>query len=252
MLNPLEEERPILVDKERTRKEKTLASDRVPMLLHADVWRGIDRLAAKHGLTASGLARRAGLDPTAFNPSKRTTREGRSRWPSTESVAKVLAVTAETFGGFVALTGAVGSATEQAAGKFAGRVTIARSIPVISLVRAANEPSFDSAGQPIGKSWGRVTAPAIGERDAFAIEISGHEFDPVYRDGDLVVASRDSELRRGDRIVVGRVDGAIRIVRVGLQDSEGLALEALVPGGQGSFLRNAEIGWTARIVWASQ
>src|SRR6266508_2763061 len=52
----------------------------VPMLQHADVWRGIDRLAAKHGLSASGLARRAGLDPTAFNPSKRITREGRPRW----------------------------------------------------------------------------------------------------------------------------------------------------------------------------
>src|SRR5215475_10443657 len=82
----------------------------VPMLQHADVWRGIDRLAAKHGLSASGLARRAGLDPTAFNPSKRITREGRPRWPSTESVAKILTVTGESFSSFVQLTGATGSA----------------------------------------------------------------------------------------------------------------------------------------------
>src|SRR6201986_2830340 len=79
------------------------------MLQHGDVWRGIDRLAAKHGLSASGLARRAGLDPTAFNPSKRITREGRPRWPSTESVAKILAVTGESFSSFVQLTGAAGS-----------------------------------------------------------------------------------------------------------------------------------------------
>ncbi len=79
------------------------------MLQHADVWRGIDKLAAKHGLSASGLARRAGLDPTAFNPSKRITREGRPRWPSTESLSKILTVTGEPFVDFVLLTGASGS-----------------------------------------------------------------------------------------------------------------------------------------------
>ena len=46
--------------------------------------------AERHGLTPSGLARRAGLDPTSFNKSKRLSAGGRLRWPSTESVAKVL------------------------------------------------------------------------------------------------------------------------------------------------------------------
>ena len=49
---------------------------------HKDIWRGIDQLAAHHGLAPSGLARRAGLDPTAFNPSKREGADGRPRWPS--------------------------------------------------------------------------------------------------------------------------------------------------------------------------
>src|SRR5260221_1482698 len=77
---------------------------RSDMLQHVDVWRGIDRLAAKYGLSASGPARRAGLDPTAFNPSKRITREGRPRWPSTQSLSQDLAVTGESFSGLVALT----------------------------------------------------------------------------------------------------------------------------------------------------
>ena len=63
------------------------------MLTHAQIWAAIDRLAARAGLSASGLAKRAGLDPTTFNKSKRVTREGRERWPSTESVAKSLAAT---------------------------------------------------------------------------------------------------------------------------------------------------------------
>ena len=50
---------------------------------HEDVWRAIDTLAAENGLSPSGLARKAGLDPTSFNLSKRRAPAGKSRWPST-------------------------------------------------------------------------------------------------------------------------------------------------------------------------
>ncbi len=81
-----------------------------PPLTHADVWRAIDRIAEKHGMSASALARRAGLDPTTFNKSKRTTKKGKQRWPSTETIAKVLEATGETFAEFVVLTGSEDSA----------------------------------------------------------------------------------------------------------------------------------------------
>lgn len=70
---------------------------------HADIWRGLDRLAEKHGLTTSGLARRAGLDPTSFNPSKRAAKDGRPRWPSTESIARALTAVGADFSDFAAL-----------------------------------------------------------------------------------------------------------------------------------------------------
>ena len=57
------------------------------MMTHHDIWRGIDLLAESRGLSASGLARKAGLDPTTFNRSKRLTAAGKERWPSTESIA---------------------------------------------------------------------------------------------------------------------------------------------------------------------
>ena len=226
----------------------------VPMLQHADVWRGIDRLAAKHGLSASGLARRSGLDPTAFNPSKRITREGRPRWPSTESVAKVLTVTGESFSSFVALTGAPGTGEGQAfpGGRLAGRGAAGKSIPVVALARLSSESCFDQSGQPTGSAWGRVNAPGIVDRTAFAIEINGHEFDPVYRDGDLIIASPEAEVRRGDRIVVGTASGPVLLRRVGRQEAEGLYLEALTNAATGTFLKTADIRWIARVVWASQ
>ena len=61
------------------------------MLTHSQIWNALDRLAAHSGLTPSGLAKKAGLDPTTFNKSKRITGDGRERWPSTESVAKASA-----------------------------------------------------------------------------------------------------------------------------------------------------------------
>ena len=73
------------------------------MFTHAQIWQGIDRLAQSRNLSASGLAKRAGLDPTSFNKSKRISPDGKPRWPSTESVAKVLAVTDATMSDFIAL-----------------------------------------------------------------------------------------------------------------------------------------------------
>src|SRR5580704_544411 len=74
-------------------------------LTHEQIWTALDRLAERAGWSASGLARRSGLDPTTFNKSKRITPDGRERWPSTESVAKALAATSHSIDSFVALIG---------------------------------------------------------------------------------------------------------------------------------------------------
>jgi phage repressor protein C with HTH and peptisase S24 domain len=75
------------------------------MLTHGQVWGALDRLAERAGMSPSGLARRAGLDPTTFNKSKRITPDGRERWPSTESLAKALAATGSSIDNFVQLIG---------------------------------------------------------------------------------------------------------------------------------------------------
>jgi len=73
------------------------------MFTHTQIWQGIDRLASSFGYSPSGLARQAGLDPTSFNKSKRVSPDGKPRWPSTESISKVLAVTGATMSDFIAL-----------------------------------------------------------------------------------------------------------------------------------------------------
>ncbi len=73
------------------------------MLSHTDIWNGIDKLASAFGYSPSGLAKHAGLDPTSFNKSKRFSPDGKARWPSTESLSKVLHVTGASMTDFIAL-----------------------------------------------------------------------------------------------------------------------------------------------------
>jgi phage repressor protein C with HTH and peptisase S24 domain len=95
-------------------------------LTHAKVWSAIDALARRYNLSASELAGRAGLDATSFNKSKRVTGKGRPRWPTTESIAKVLEATGASFEDFSAL------ATAEPRG--AGART--QPIPLIGLTQA--------------------------------------------------------------------------------------------------------------------
>ncbi|MDR0319603.1 MAG: hypothetical protein LBH81_02585 [Rickettsiales bacterium] len=62
-------------------------------MTHKDVWDMIEMMAVKHGKTVSGLARCAGLDATTFNRSKRFTKQGQERWPSTHSISKIMIAT---------------------------------------------------------------------------------------------------------------------------------------------------------------
>src|ERR671913_2604201 len=112
------------------------------MLSHDRIWAAIDALAERYGMTASGLARRSGLDPTSFNRSKRTSPEGRDRWPSTESIAKILRATGATLEDFLRLVEPAGS--------------IRRSmIPLISMTQAGGAKIFTEEGLSASRPrWG--------------------------------------------------------------------------------------------------
>src|SRR3954464_14944686 len=143
------------------------------MLRHGDIWRAIDRLAQEKGLSASGLAKRAGLDPTTFNKSKRETARGKLRWPSTESIAKVLQATGSSLEQFVALTGEGGP----------GRARL-KLVPLIGLAQDGVSGFCDDAGFPVGAGWEEIAFPELTDPHAYALEIAGESMKPVYRDGD--------------------------------------------------------------------
>ncbi|MEA2781006.1 MAG: hypothetical protein QOK29_2550 [Rhodospirillaceae bacterium] len=210
------------------------------MLRHVDVWRAIDRLAAKHGLSPSGLARRAGLDPTSFNKSKRATREDKPRWPSTESIAKILAATGESLAAFVALM-----SNRPAAGPV-------RRLPVIGHAKAGAAGYFDDAGYPVGRGWEDIDFPDLRDPAAYALEVTGDSMAPVYRDGDILVVSPAANVRRGDRVVVKTRKGEVMAKQLLRQTAQKLELGSLNPRHPTRILDTAEVRWIARVLWVSQ
>ncbi|WP_160123244.1 S24 family peptidase [Rhodovarius lipocyclicus] len=213
---------------------------------HDDVWRAIDAIAAENGLSPSGLARRAGLDPTAFNPSKRVGPDGRARWPSTESVAKVLAATGTAVENFASLVSGQGPQASRARG------AVARRIPLIGLAQAGGDGFFDDGGFPVGGSWDEISIPDIADPNAYALEISGDSMEPVFRDGDIVIVSPQAPVRRGDRVVVRTRLGEVMAKQLVRQSAKRIELQSLNPAHPNYNFELSEVAWMHRIVWASQ
>lgn len=62
-------------------------------MTHSEIWLAIDTLAEKFGKSRSALAKECGLDSTTFNISKRFNRYGKPRWPSSQTLSKLLTTT---------------------------------------------------------------------------------------------------------------------------------------------------------------
>ena len=212
------------------------------MLSHNAIWDAIDAAARRHGLTPSGLAKVAGLDPTALNPSKRTSKDGRGRWPSTESLAKILEATGETFNDFIAMGGAFVQANSRPA----------PTLPLLGLAQAGAGGFFDPAGFPTGEGWDQVQLPVPGEAGVYALEVSGDSMLPLYRDGDRIVVSISEQVRRGDRVVVKTKDGEVMAKVLARQTANVIELHSLNPLHPPRLFDMKDVEWIARIIWASQ
>ena len=208
------------------------------ILTHDQIWGALDRLAARAGLSPSGLAKRAGLDPTTFNKSKRVTPDGRERWPSTESIAKALAAAGSSMDTFAGLTG--------------DDASDGRSVPLLGLALAGASGAFDESGFPSGKGWTELALPTAEDSRAFALEISGDALAPAYRDGDVILISPRAPIRRGDRVVVKTKAGEVTVATLKRRTAKALELQPLDASQAEHTMAPSDVGWIARIVWASQ
>lgn len=159
------------------------------MFTHEELWRAIDALAERRGLSLQALAKKCDVDFTTLTPFKRNA-NGRERWPSSETLIKIL--------------NGVGCDLQE----FAALLHDAPRIPLLTL-ETFKKDVFNEDGLPFQHD-GVLNAPDITE-PAFAITLSG-VFKPLFEDGDTLVVT--PSCRRGDRSIIRMQDGSVRIVEI--------------------------------------
>jgi phage repressor protein C with HTH and peptisase S24 domain len=217
------------------------------MLSHERVWAAIDALAARYSLSASGLAKRAGLDSTAFNKSKRQSADGRPRWPSTESLAKIIEATNSSLDEFFSL---IEGRSAHAAARLLP--VQASTVPLIGFAQAGAGGFFDDAGFPAGQGWDLIELPAAAGDGSYALEVQGDSMLPLYRHGDMLVVQPNAVVRKGDRVVVKTTSGEVMAKVLERRTPAAIELVSLNPDHPQRRLAASEVEWLARIVWASQ
>jgi phage repressor protein C with HTH and peptisase S24 domain len=211
------------------------------MFSHKQVWAAIDTIAERYGYSASGLAKKSGLDPTSFNPSKRNGPDGRPRWPTTESIANLLEAAGASVEEFSdLLTGRKGQPPKR------------KQIPLLGLARAGKGGFFDDSGFPLGNGWDEIDVPGVTDATAYALEITGDSMLPVYREGDTIIVSPGATLRKGDRVVVKTTDGQVMAKVMQRQTAKNVELASFNKDHDTKTLDMKDVDWIARIIWASQ
>jgi phage repressor protein C with HTH and peptisase S24 domain len=212
------------------------------ILTHAWIWNAIDALARHKELSPSGLARLAGLDPTAFNPSKRFTPEGRPRWPSTESISKILAATGFTLDEFTALA----AETERAR-----QAPMPANVPLIGQITNATVGGWNSYGTPPAEGLDAHAKLVVGGGGPFAIEVADASLEPVYRCGLTLVAASNAIANAGDRILI-KPQGALAVPRLLVgKTTRRVELVSIRGDGDPVELDRSRVDWIARIIWSS-
>lgn len=211
----------------------------MPRLTHDQIWSALDALADRYGLSASGLAKKAGLDATSFNKSKRVAADGHLRWPSTESIAKVLDATGASVDEFISLVTLKQGRNQQ-------------PLPLIGYAQAGAGGFFDDGGFPAGAGWDEVNFPGIEDKQAYALEVTGDSMSPLYREGDRLIVAPNESIRVGDRVVVKTLDGEVMAKELKRQTAKMIELRSLNPTHDDLVLPLERVAWMARIVWASQ
>jgi phage repressor protein C with HTH and peptisase S24 domain len=216
------------------------------MLSHERVWAAIDALAERNSLSTSGLAKRAGLDSTAFNKSKRLSSDGRPRWPSTESLSKVIEATRSSLEEFLHLVEGERRDLNRPLPEQKS------SVPLLGFAQAGAGGFFDDSGFPAGQGWDLIELPVKAGDSSYALQVQGDSMLPLYRDGDMLIVEPGATVRKGDRVVVKTSTGEVMAKVLQRRNAAGIELLSINPAHPVRHVAMRDVEWLARIVWASQ
>lgn len=205
---------------------------------YEQVWNAVDKLAKVQGLSASGLAKKAGLDATTFNKSKRIRPDGKKRWPSLDSINKIIEVSGISFEQFYNMI------ENETMPKFAP------SIPFIKASNISEKLEIHDKGFNTN-NWSKVRFPDSKD-NLLALDIDSDNYLPNYRSGTLLILSKNSEVRRGDRVAIFKNDGSLLIKEFIRRTSSSLEVVEIDDLQKESSIDINQVKLVNRIVWAGQ
>lgn len=216
------------------------------MIAAQDVWLALDTLARERGLTPSGLARAAGLDPTAFNPSRRGEGEGRVRWLSLGSLLRALDVLDTPLSVFAA---GLEKRPLPSWGAEQALETVAAEGGMwgLPLSHLGQDGLFDRYGLPTGAAWERMDCPFNLSPPAYVVRIDTDLCEPVLREGASVVLLPGLAVRAQDRVLLV-VPGEAPCVGIMSEQTPGVIRPFDAPEGEGRAVPDSEGHYLHRIV----
>ncbi|MBS0987904.1 helix-turn-helix transcriptional regulator [Acetobacter okinawensis] len=161
------------------------------------VWQVLDTLGRERGFTPSALARAAGLDATALNPSRRVVPGGGMRWPSLPTLLGILDVLQVPLAVFA----------RHVAGEEVGHAPLAEQagkLRALSYSMLGQEGVFDQYGLPCGPVWEWESSPGQwwSEPGTYVVRVDTDAMEPVVRDGGSIVVAPALPPREGDRVLL--------------------------------------------------
>lgn len=202
-----------------------------------NVWDAVDKLAEKLGISPSGLARKAGLDATTFNKSKRVRPDGKNRWPSLDSISKILEVSGLTFEQFYHLSSENDDTNE---------------LPLVPFAKFSkfNFEFIENDAVNTNK-WKKINFPD-GKDNLYALELDCNDWQPVYHLNSVLIISKNSEMRSGDRIIIFAANHKKMIYQFIRRTTKSVEVcDVNNPQDEKSIPIN-DIILMNRIIWASQ
>lgn len=212
-------------------------NQKVAKMKYENVWNAVDKLATSRGLSPSGLAKLAGLDATTFNKSKRIRPDGKNRWPSLDSINKLLDVCSISFEQFYNLS----DSEEEKEGC---------SIPFTKLSKLEEAQEIEDKMVKTPK-WNKVLFPDLKEA-MYAIEIDTNDYAPLYRNGSMIVLAGNSDIRKGDRVAIFCTGNQLMLKEFIRRTPSKLVLNDINNDNIESTISISDVRLINRIIWASQ
>ncbi len=212
------------------------------MLTHSQIWAAIDALALRFDLSPSGLAKKAGLDPTSFNKSKRKTSDGKERWPSTESLSKILQATQVSFSDFAQII--VNASTSNSKSAHIGIIP--------SVTGADNIHGFyEGKKNPFLGNMPGTPLPGEGNEGHFILELDNDDMEPHYRKGDKLILSSMVSVATGDRAFICLKDGNSFIAIIEKLTEKKVEVRKLDYENSRQSFNLKDVSSISRILWVS-